>query len=138
MAVIASPVLVFWLIGNRLDTVCREDVPEHCGMWKAPQQWDPATARVLGVVAAGVMLACGGLLVWAWHRELLRGVWLKVVGLLVAAGAALGFAARLLSARVDDDGNMNFVIVGPVMLGVLALVIVAVKVSMRARSAPES
>ena len=138
VAVIACPIVVFWWLGDRLDGVCRDDAPEHCGWWKAPQRWNPDTVRLVGIVAAVAFVGCFGLLVWVWHLRRARYGMVKVFGRLLGAGAALGFAARVLSARYDDDGNLSFVVLVPVLAVAVGLIVAAGVEAVRIRTAARS
>jgi hypothetical protein len=138
LAVTACPIVVFWWVGDRLDGVCREGEADRCGMWTVPQHWDPETVRVVGLVAAGVLVVCFGLLVWGWHRRSVRYGMVKVFGRLLGAGAALGFAARVLSARSDDDGNLSFVVLVPVLAVAVGLIVAAGVEAVRIRTAARS
>lgn len=134
LAVLSTPVAVFWLLGDRLDEVCREGVPEHCGLWKAPQHWDPATVRVFGIVAAATAVVSAALLLWAWYREMVSIVWMKATCVLMAAGTLVGIGGRVMSARADDDGDLSAIVWGPLLLAAGALVVWAVSAVVRARS----
>jgi hypothetical protein len=125
LAVVASPIMVFWWLGDRLDSVCREGAPERCGMWRTPQRWNPDTVKLLGIVASVAFVVSIGLLVWAWYRHQLRSGTMEVIGLLIGAGAALGFSARVLSARIDDDGTLGYIVVLPVLAVAVGLVVAA-------------
>ncbi len=138
LAVVAAPIAVFWWLGDRLDSVCREGVPERCGMWQLPQRWSPDYVQLLGIVFSFVFVGSIWLLARAWQRHLVCSGSLKVVGLLVGAGTLLAFSARVLSARIDDDGYLGYLVVGPVTVVAVGLIVAAAVEAVSVRKATRS
>ena len=127
IACVASAAVAFWVIGDRFGDTCRPDVPEHCGFWGAPQRWNPGTVQLIGIVAACAALVCVWSIAMARRAGLVSSQFMRSVWLFIGAGAAMGACLRVLSARVDDDGNLTPVVAIPLLLVAAAMIVRAAR-----------
>ena len=117
--VLAVPVAVWWLIGDRYSSLSVP--PDYPGWVVRPFPVAPAAERAAGrgsVLAAVVAVAW---LTWASLRHGFDLRWWSVLGPLVLAGIVVGFGWRVLTARVAGGNFAGCLILsgGPVVAALL-------------------
>ena len=118
--VLAVPVAVWWLIGDRYSSSV--SFPGYPGWVIRPFPVSPAAERAVGRGSVLVAIAAATWLAWASLRHDFDLRWWSVLGPLLPAGILAGFGWRMLTARVPG-GNFGagcaIIFVGPVVAGLL-------------------
>lgn len=115
---LASPVLAWVLIGDVSDT----DLPNPDYMFQPPEV--STSVGFVVVAVAVVLVTCGGATLLAgFRRGLLATMDLMAAALLLGAGIVVGFAGRVMTARVigANIGGGIMLMFGPfIVAGLLA------------------
>jgi hypothetical protein len=118
--VLAVPVAVWWLIGDRYSSSM--SFPGYPGWVIRPFPVSPAAERAVGRGSVLVAIVAATWLAWASLRHDFDLRWWSVLGPLLPAGILAGFGWRMLTARVPG-GNFGagcaIIFVGPVVAGLL-------------------
>lgn len=124
LLVLATPVAVWWLIGDLTDSEARRLAAEGVALDYAvrPVGLGPAGDRIVGVLACVAAAIALGVLV---RSTLVRGLdarWWTVLLPLVAAGALVGFAGRIVTAGgigTNIGAGLTVLVGGPVLVVLL-------------------
>lgn len=130
MAVAATPVAAWWLIGDQSEHVRGPESLDY--VMRAPDVPDRlvTAAGSLALVTAAV---CVVVLRRGARHERLDSRWVGVVGLLMVAGFCVAAIGRTVTAGVvgaNIGAGLAVLVVGPVVVGLIAI---AVFVSIRTR-----
>ncbi|MER7458807.1 hypothetical protein [Micromonospora sp. NPDC126480] len=130
LLVLAAPVAVWWLVGDLTNDEARRLADEGVVLDYVvrPVSLGPVGDRFVGVVACGVAVAALAVLVRATAVRRLDPRWWAVLAPLVAAGALVGFAGRVLTAGgigANVGAGLVALIGGPVLVVLLAVAAVA-------------
>ncbi len=138
LLVLATPVAVWWLVGDLTGGEARRLAAEGVALDYAVRPVSLGTVgdRVAGVLACVAAVVALGVLVRATAVRGLDPRWWTVLTPLVAAGALVGFAGRVVTAGVigANIGAGLLVLAGGPALVVLLLVAAIAAWRLRARS----
>ncbi|MBB5084911.1 hypothetical protein [Nonomuraea endophytica] len=118
--VLATPVAVWWLVGD-----LSVDVPQGTGLDYAfrPPDVDPVVERVAGIGAVVVVVLTLGVLIWAARGRRFDGRWWAALVPALVAGAIVGAGARVVTAGTigANIGAGLTLVGGGVVVGLLLL-----------------
>lgn len=126
LLVLAAPLATWWLVGENPGAALGMDpaqYPDSYDYLVHPPSIDPAVARIVGRAATFVATAAALALAVALGTRRLDWRWLLSVGPLVAAGAVIGIAERVITSAVvgaNIGGGMAILFGTPTVLALLA------------------
>lgn len=128
--VLATPVAVWWLVGDLTDGRARRLAAEGVALDYAvrPVSLGPAGDRIVGVLACVAAVLALGVLVRATAVRRLDAGWWTVLAPLVAAGALVGFAGRVVTAGgvgANIGAGLMVLAGGPALVVLLVVAAVA-------------
>ncbi len=117
--VLAVPFAVAWVVGDLSET--NDPRPDHV---VRPPEIPAALELTVGALSVVLVIASTAVLVWSWRRERPEPGLLSVLLPLVAVGAILGLAWRVITAAVigANIGAGLVMLFGPPVVLVLILV----------------